>query len=85
MLFETKKGQLMVFAGERRIEPQDNNRKPYNLIKLVDPTNYESIEVLRSRDYSGDHPQLGDVVQATLSLEEGKYTTVSIKSMVIQK
>lgn len=83
MIFNNHHGQRVIFVEEKVIQPKDETKKPFTILRFADPITYDSIELFKSRDLNRKMPEPGTEVELIIGVtSNGRYINVVVEDVM---
>jgi hypothetical protein len=83
MIFRNLESQRVVFVEAKTIQPKEETKKPFTILKFADPITYDSIELFKSRNLVRDMPEPGTKVNLVIGVNNnGRYTNVVVEDII---
>lgn len=77
MIFCNLQGQKVIFVEAKTIQPKDETKNPFTILKFADPISYDSIELFKSRNLVREMPEPGTEVNIVIGVtNNGRYINV---------
>ena len=83
MKFVNLQGQRVIFVEAKTIQPRDETKQPFTVLKFADPVSYDSIELFKSRNFVGELPAPGTEVDLVINVTyNGRYINIETESII---